>query len=627
MIDPTTRCPSRVFLMTGVLVLLLIGAVPAVLALADCPAGCSCMLPADAKRYDYGYCGGKQQICGYDRTQQAMYCYATPTATSCPSGCECLSDAAAKSRFGSYVKCSESACGFEPTAVAMIPRYCVKKAPDIPVTSQTTTLVPAPVCPAGCECIPEAQAQQQPNTYMRCSETPCSQLVTGSALIKNYCYKKTQTTVCPQGCTCMPEAKAKEAYGTYERCSDTLCSSAPNTATAAGAAPAPEYCFRQKVAPSVCPQGCDCITPDDAKAKYGVIPDRCSSDICGYYQPVTAANAAVAKYCFRKPAGTTPAPEVCPSGCSCMAVEDAKKLEYSVNYCNNVQTSCGYDNLQRPLFCFGPYTPAQPTCVYDTEKNTCAGSCSEGYSCGLVYAKKDDAGKVTEGACRCIPPPVSSCVYDTAKNTCAGTCPNGGQCTQVGLSQNVGAAPVPQCGCPNAVCYFDYAKDNCAGTCPGSNGACQLNTMYRNAVTGKTEYADCHCKGKPAGGGTSETATPPAGSSCTCDPSKGCTGSCPEGLTCYMTETTTDALGKISCSACNCKEICRLAPDGTCTGGCPDGSPCVLQTYTDPASGASKSGCGCGGAAPAGAAAPAKAPAPDVFTAIGNFFKSLFGWK
>jgi hypothetical protein len=36
--DPVTRCPSRTVLLTGMLVLLLIGAVPAVLAPAKAPA-------------------------------------------------------------------------------------------------------------------------------------------------------------------------------------------------------------------------------------------------------------------------------------------------------------------------------------------------------------------------------------------------------------------------------------------------------------------------------------------------------------------------------------------------------------------------------------------------------------
>ena len=622
MIDPTTRCPSRVILLTGVLVLLLIGAVPAVLALADCPSGCSCLLPADAGKYNYGYCGGKQQLCNYDSTQQAMYCYTKPPAASCPSGCECLSDAAAIATFGSYVKCSESTCGFEQTAVALIPRYCVKKAPAVTVTIQTLTLVPAVTCPTGCECMPEAQAQQQPNVYVRCSDTPCSQVVTGSAVIKNYCYQKTQTTVCPQGCTCMAEAKAAAVYGSYERCSDTLCSSSPNTAAAAGAAPAPEYCFRQKVTLSVCPASFDCMSEATAKQTYGNYK-KSSDTVCGYDQ-YTAAQ--VPKYCIAKvetPAATATPAATCPSGCSCMAIEDAKKMNY--NYCSNVQTACGYDASQRQLFCFGPYTP--PACSYDPQTNACTGSCSQGNSCGIAYSTKDDSGKVTT-VCNCIPPPVSQCTYDKEKG-CVGTCQNGGQCMKLGQTQSASSnAATPLCGCQNADCYFDYALDTCAGKCSVSTETCQINTIYRNAVTGKTEYAECHCKG--AGGGLTATGvtmvpvlpTPSPGAVCACDANTGsCTGTCTAPQSCVIT-TWAPGADKI-CTACECKDVCRLDDQGQCTGTCPNNGACNLMTKVDTATGKELRSCHC----EAGTAQTPPAPAPDILTVIGNFFKSLFGMK
>ncbi len=668
MIDPTTRCPSRVILLTGVLVLLLIGAVPAVLALADCPSGCSCLLPADAGKYNYGYCGGKQQLCNYDSTQQAMYCYTNPPAATCPSGCECLSDAAAKATFGSYVKCSESTCGVEQTAVAVIPRYCVKKAPAVTITIQTLTLVPAPSCPTGCECMPEAQVQQQPNVYVRCSDTPCSQVVTGSAVIKNYCYQKTQTTVCPQGCTCMAEAKAAAVYGSYERCSDTLCSSAPNTAAAAGAAPAPEYCFRQKVTLTVCPASFDCMSEAAAKQNYGNYK-KSSDTVCGYDQ-YTAAQ--VPKYCIAKvetPAATATPAATCPSGCSCMAIEDAKKMNY--NYCSNVQTACGYDASQRQLFCFGPYTA--PACTYDPKTNACTGSCSQGYSCGIAYSTKDDSGKVTT-VCNCIPPAVSQCTYDKEKG-CVGTCPNGGQCMKLGQTQSAASnAATTLCGCQNADCYFDYALDTCAGKCSVGTETCQINTIYRNAVTGKTEYAECHCKGMlgtvqslitaqtvtttptvvncvndPATGqcsgscpqgqmcGSTDCTIDNSGrktctncrcigGDCACDSvSGGCQGSCPEGQTCWMFGTTTDSLGKNICARCECRETCRPDASGNCIGSCPGGGPCTQIKTTDPATGQAKVSCACGPTGAVPAATPA--PAPDIFSAIGNFFKSLFGIK
>ena len=601
-------------LLAGLIILLLIGVIPPALALADCASGCSCMLPADANKLNYGYCGAKQQLCGYDRTQQAMYCYTNPPATTCPSGCECLSDAAAKATFGNYVKCSETACGAEQTAAAVIPRYCVKAAPVTTVTTQT--------CPTGCECMAEAQAQQQPNLYVRCSDTPCSQVVTGSAVIRNYCYKKTQTTVCPQGCTCMAEAKASAVYGSYERCSDTLCSSSPNTGTAAGAAPAPEYCFRQKVIATTCPAGFECMSEATAKQNYGNY-QKSSDTVCGYDQ-YTAAQ--VPKYCIAKaetPAATATPAATCPSGCSCMAAEDAKNKNY--NYCNNVQTACGYDASQRQLFCFGSYTP--PACSYDPNTNACTGSCPQGNSCGIAYSVKDDSGKLT-AVCSCLPPAVSQCTYDKEKG-CTGTCPNGGQCMKLGQTQSATSnVATPLCGCQNADCYFDYSLDTCAGKCSVSTETCQINTIYRNAVTGKTEYAGCHCKGTgislTSTLGTlvpGVTTTSPA-AACACDATSGsCTGTCPSPQSCVIT-TWAPGADKM-CTTCECKDVCRLDDQGQCTGTCPNNGVCKLMTKVDTTTGKEVRSCNC----EAGTAPATQAPPADIFTAISNFFKSLFGMK
>ena len=647
-------------------VLLLVILCVTVSSAADCPAGCSCLSPADAKAKGYDPCGGQLTLCGYDRAQQAMYCYGSPAQPTCPSDCECLSEAAAKEKFGTYAKCSDAVCGYEQTAAALIPRYCVKKAPAVAVTILTVTLVQAPACPTGCECMPEAQALQQPNVYVRCSDTPCSQVVTGSSIIKSYCYRKSQPVVCPQGCECMSEAKAKAVYGNYERCSETPC-----TTTAAGAAPAPEYCFRQKVTPSVCPAGCDCLSEATAKQNYGNYK-KCSETVCGYDQ-TTAAQ--VPKYCIAKvevPAATATPVAACPSGCSCMGVEDAKKMNY--NYCNNVQTACGYDASQRQLFCFGPYTP--PTCSYDPKANACMGSCSQGYSCGIVYSAKDDSGRVTT-VCSCIPPPVSQCTYDKEKG-CVGTCPNGGQCMKLGVTQSAASnAATPLCGCQIANCYFAYALDTCVGKCPLSGEACQLNTIYRNAVTGKTEYAECHCKGAEKIMGTITpvgTITSPA-QPCGSDPvSGGCIGVCPanqicgsydctidssgrkictncrcigcefdqvsgscrghcpeEGTTCNCNEWTTDSAGKVGCrveSGCSCRRMCTPDAAGGCSGECPFGGNCAVINYITDKDGVARPTCGCG----ATGATPAATPTPsgkgiDVFRSIGDFFRNLFGWK
>ncbi|WAC04723.1 MAG: hypothetical protein OS112_09725 [Methanoregula sp.] len=599
---------------------------------ASCPQGCSCMPPGQAANMQYVRCSDTTNPCGYDSAKQPLYCY-KPPATACPSGCECLSDTDAKAKYGSYARCSEISCAISSaTTAAVIPKYCVKPAPAVTLTVRTLTLVPTPVCPSGCECMPESLAMQQPNMYVRCSDTACSQVVTGSAVINSYCYRKAVTAspaACPSGCSCMPEAKAKEAFGSYERCSETPCSAgSANTATAAAA---PDYCFRAKTTPSVCTDGCDCITPDDAKLKFGFLPDRCSSEICGYYQPVTTAASPVEKYCFKRPAATptvTSSP-ACPEGCTCLSKDEG--IKYGFPVCKGVTTICGYDNNKNPLYCFEKVPNTK--CYYDYQKNACTGTCGQpGYDCTIVYSRKDDSGKVTAAVCDCIPPATTSCTYDKDKNACTGTCSSGGQCIQVGLSQTNVAAPAPMCGCEVTTCYFDYAKDSCAGSCNAADETCQLNTMYRDPVTGKTAYAECHCKAKgevpPLTGVTPFVITPaiPSGQPCGCSAATSdCSGDCAAGQTCFMTGTTTDASGKNICSACECKAVCQLDTTGSqCSGYCPQNGGCQMFTDQDPTTGVKKVSCGCGGT---GAAPSQPAKAANVITSIGNFFKSLFGMK
>jgi hypothetical protein len=596
----------------------------------SCPQGCSCMPAGQAANMQYVRCSDATNPCGYDSAKQPLYCY-KPPATTCPSGCECLSDSDAKAKYGSYVRCSETSCGVSSaTIAAMVPKYCVKSAPTGTFTLQTLTLVPTPTCPSGCECMPESTAAQQPNMYVRCSDTACSQVVTGSAVIRNYCYRKATTsapTACPSGCSCMPEAKAKEAYGSYERCSETPCSA--GSATTATAASAPDYCFRAKTTPSVCPDGCDCITPDDAKLKFGFLPDRCSSEICGYYQTVTTAAPSIAKYCFKRPTvtSTVTSSPVCPDGCTCLSKEEGVK--YGFPACKGVTTICGYDNNKMPLYCFEKVPNTQ--CYYDYQMNSCTGSCVQGSSCGLVYSKKDDIGKVISAVCNCIPPTTTSCTYDKDKNACTGTCASGGQCIQVGLSQTGVATPVPMCGCEATKCYFDYAKDGCVGSCGDTAETCQLNTMYKDAA-GKTTYAECHCKAKgevPLLTGVSPfviTPTTATGQPCGCSAAaNACAGDCAAGQVCFMTGTTTDASGKNICSTCECKAVCQLDAAGSqCSGYCPQNGACQMFTDKDPTTGATKVSCGCGGT---GVTPAQTAKAPDVITSIGNFFKSLFGMK
>jgi len=84
---------SRFRLLVPAAVLLILICIPVVLAVS-CPAGCSCLLPSEAKAMGYSSCGGQPTVCSYDTSGAAKYCYATTRATQTPAvsgftGSEC----------------------------------------------------------------------------------------------------------------------------------------------------------------------------------------------------------------------------------------------------------------------------------------------------------------------------------------------------------------------------------------------------------------------------------------------------------------------------------------------------------------------------------------------------------
>ena len=693
-----------------------------------CPEGCNCITDAMAKqRYgDYTRCS--VNVCGYEQDQTAKYCIKQGSTTPvCPEGCSCISDATAKARGGSWSRCSSDVCGYETStatlaAVVQVPKYCMKQ-------QETTT-----VCPEGCNCLTDAMAKQRYGTFTRCSadvcgyelsaatnalasnqipkycvkggstpvcpdgcacisdddaklkgltercdnsQTPCGYRTdtgTTTALrrIPLYCYKiPTTTSTCPEGCNCLSEAKAKERYGTYTRCSEEVCGkeivpaangvaaysvpqycvkqgSAPvcpegcacisdedaklkgltdrcdnsqtpcgyrtSTATATAAAQKiPLYCYKIPTDTTpVCPQGCYCLQEADAKLKFG--PDnytRCSSDICGTDPSATTANG-IPKYCF-KPT-VTPTSPVCPQGCTC--ITNATGVEKGLTFCGGKVTLCGYNENKVALHCFNE--ASTPACVYDYQKNVCSGTCDQGYTCELAASKKDASGKVVYAACRCTGQPATPCAFDAQKNACTGTCQTGAACSVVGKSvdEKTGAT-TPVCGCPQqSACVYDYSKEACTGSCTGKGENCQLNTIYRDPASGKVTFAECHCKG----GEVTET--------CACDATSGsCTGNCADGRACTMVERTTDNAGKVVCSKCECRDTCVLSANNECSGKCQTGEPCARIVYKDD-NGNEKVSCGCGGISQAGGTPVGTATRqPGFFDGIASFFSKLFGGK
>lgn len=224
--------------------LLLIIAVPVVLAATSCADGCSCMVPEDAKTKGYFPCMGKETSCGTDNLGRTQYCYSivrmatavtpavpvqTPVAISCGQGCDCMAESDAKVKFGgSYQRCSDTVCGYvqgtsdagtsNAVSVAM-PKYCFRKSDQV----TTVLATPATTCPAGCSCMNEADAKKKFNgAHERCSNTACGNDMAMASGSPRYCYRAiwspvttvsavpTVQAVCPDGCGCMSDEEGQK---------------------------------------------------------------------------------------------------------------------------------------------------------------------------------------------------------------------------------------------------------------------------------------------------------------------------------------------------------------------------------------------------------------------------------
>lgn len=159
---------------------------------AACPSGCSCLLPAEAKKAGYShYCSGKQVVCGYDAQQNAKYCYekkTTPTVTTkpvvtttvttaplpetCPPGCSCYTPEDGKQQGFSLCGGTQTFCGY---SAAQQPMYC-HAMPVTTVTIPTTTVTQTPattVCPSPCICTDADKAKAAGYVPCGVEQTPC----------------------------------------------------------------------------------------------------------------------------------------------------------------------------------------------------------------------------------------------------------------------------------------------------------------------------------------------------------------------------------------------------------------------------------------------------------------------
>jgi hypothetical protein len=285
-----------------------------------------------------------------------------------------------------------------------------------------------------------------------------------------------------------------------------------------------------------------------------------------------------------------------------------------------------------------------------------------------------------------VPVQVTGCSYSKEKQGCTGTCMGNAGCVVVGTEKNTATGEeTPVCKCQAGSCYFDYSLDTCVGSCPSTGQNCQVNTMSKDPLTGKTLFAECHCKAGEAGpavtspvtsrtivpdlsAATTMTYTQPCGSDAA---TGGCSGACPadqpcgsydctidstgrkvctncrclgcefdqasgscrgycakEGTTCECTGYTTDSSGKLVCSSgCSCRTTCRQDAAGGCSGECPGGGTCTVTGYITGKAGAPSPVCGCGAAGTTAPAAKSANQGGEVIRSIGDFFRNLFGWK
>jgi len=107
---------------------------------------------------------------------------------------------------------------------------------------------------------------------------------------------------------------------------------------------------------SVCPQGCLCLTREEAVEKGYTAWCQGEIKICGYDEQQRE------RYCFSKPIEGE-----CPDGCVCLSQEKARELGYPL--CPGETKICGYDEQQNAMYCYQVVTEKEcpQGCLCKTE--------------------------------------------------------------------------------------------------------------------------------------------------------------------------------------------------------------------------------------------------------------------
>ncbi len=249
-------------------------------SVSNCTNGCLCMTPAAAAASNLTVsCSNISISCPHPIGGGDIgKCWRNTSISNCPLGCECFFSMSEAASLGYTQNCNASC-----TLKVGISGRCWSK----PVVDR---------CPSGCKCFDTALI---PNGYITCSQKcPLDSGAIGE------CWKpQSQSLKCTGvNCSCYASDPGSGYTSCDEKC--TLTSGATGT------------CWKNTI--PVCPNGCPCLTTDEAKQKgYTTL---CSNQTC---------SSDGRKWCWN-----TSVPAACPVGCACMTQPDANKKGFTIS-CNN----------------------------------------------------------------------------------------------------------------------------------------------------------------------------------------------------------------------------------------------------------------------------------------------------
>ncbi|ODS39723.1 MAG: hypothetical protein A7315_10655 [Candidatus Altiarchaeales archaeon WOR_SM1_79] len=529
---------------------------------AQCPSGCECLDDAVAKEKEYNLCNNQKTECTL-ATGAMGVCFEKPAAEQCPRGCECLTRTEGVNR----KLCNNQATSC--TTAAGVNGFCYEKLPTI-----------APFCTYD----PEQDKCVNPICPVCLSGTPkCKKFYIVSENIVRDEDTDAQFTV-DSFFDVFTELSVDGAGTTYPADSffDVFTELSVDEF-----APGETVCKCVcEPTEEVCPRGCECLTPGDAKEKFGDDMKRCSPDVCGYSTPTTATHAVqpVAKYCYKKLDANE-----CPDNCACLSEEEGKKLNY--NLCNNQKRECtmvtGAKGLcfERPVVEICPkgcvcMTIEQAKKRYGDNFEICADKPCYSYVTGsqkinMYCVKEKEEEYVCPEGCVCLK-------REEGENKGLGICPPGAtECMIPGSNERGICFELLQ----EERCQYNENLKKCTGGCPPGYG-CVLRITAGESVV-NTETGET-------------TVITPSKRYCECIPK------CPDGCECLELSEGENMNRELCLNDDGTAKQCPLSGNNpgycfkkideencyydygkdACVGTCPPGQKCQLNTiYRDPTTG------------------------------------------